>query len=389
MASDSLERSIRYALERKRAAAGTAFEQAGLAALGTDLALVLTRPEPLNEILRQCADSLFRHLNVHLVQIWILDPRDGLLRVNATAGAIVDLESGESGQSELDPGQYIPAEGRPVLIHNELEDPRIPCQEWARREGIATYLGYPLLFEDRIIGLLSVYSHSSVNQSVVQQLDAIASGMALCVERKQAEMQVQKLLAFPNACPHPVVEFDTDGSLVYANDATQELATALGVEDAYALLPSDAAEIAREVLAHCRKELDRPVLVNGRTVFWSFIPIPDSQAVFGYGVGIAGGAIAPAEPLSGKTAAELDRILASLEKCAAGLAESPRGRKAAAPFELAEFEQTLQELSELRDVLIFAARAATPKKAATRAGSAAKAPAPKKLPAPAGRSRKK
>src|SRR3954452_6106812 len=45
--SNSLERSIRYALQRKRAAALAAFEQARLAAFGAQIGLALTRKDSL------------------------------------------------------------------------------------------------------------------------------------------------------------------------------------------------------------------------------------------------------------------------------------------------------------------------------------------------------
>ncbi|MDB6022223.1 MAG: hybrid sensor histidine kinase/response regulator, partial [Pedosphaera sp.] len=79
--ADSLERSIRYALERKRAAAIAAFEQANLAALGTDVGLALTQRETLSGVLYRCADAMVRYLNVHLAQIWIMDRSDNMLHL--------------------------------------------------------------------------------------------------------------------------------------------------------------------------------------------------------------------------------------------------------------------------------------------------------------------
>src|SRR5271170_1572741 len=86
--ADVLERSIRYALERKRAAALAAFEQASLAAFGAEVGLALTKPDSLGDILRGCADAMVRYLNVHLARIWVLDPADGKLHLHASAGAI-------------------------------------------------------------------------------------------------------------------------------------------------------------------------------------------------------------------------------------------------------------------------------------------------------------
>jgi DNA-binding NtrC family response regulator len=86
--ADSLERAIRYALEHKRATASAAFEQASLAAFGEEIGLALTQPETLSAILYRCADSMVRYLNVHLAQIWILDPNHKTLHLEASAAAI-------------------------------------------------------------------------------------------------------------------------------------------------------------------------------------------------------------------------------------------------------------------------------------------------------------
>src|SRR3984957_17208215 len=98
--SDALERSIRYAIERKRSAAAAAFEQASLAAFGADIGLALTQRESLCAILYRCADSVVRYLNVHLTQIWILNPGDKMLHIKASAGAINVVEIGANPLSQ-------------------------------------------------------------------------------------------------------------------------------------------------------------------------------------------------------------------------------------------------------------------------------------------------
>ena len=47
-------------------------------------------------------------------------------------------------------------------------------------------------------------------------------------ERKLAETAIQKLAAFPQVNPNPVLEFAADGTLTYANDAARAMAKSLG-----------------------------------------------------------------------------------------------------------------------------------------------------------------
>src|SRR5205085_2952089 len=65
----TLERSVRYALQRKRAAAMAAFEQARLAAFGAEIGLALTRPGSLGVIMQRCATAMSQYLNAAIAQI--------------------------------------------------------------------------------------------------------------------------------------------------------------------------------------------------------------------------------------------------------------------------------------------------------------------------------
>src|SRR6185369_4300257 len=64
-----LERSIRYALERRRAAAKAAAEQMRLAAFGAEVGLALTQQDSLDGILKRCALAMVRYLNGGLARI--------------------------------------------------------------------------------------------------------------------------------------------------------------------------------------------------------------------------------------------------------------------------------------------------------------------------------
>ncbi|HZV36390.1 MAG TPA: response regulator [Verrucomicrobiae bacterium] len=410
--ADSLERSIRYALERKRAAAIAAFEQANLAAFGADIGLSLTQRDSLSGVLYRCADAMVRYLNAHLAQIWILNPEDNMLHLRASAGAINDIANGGGPLTKLAPTKEITGDGKPLLVNKVAGAACIPCPEWVEEEGIVAYAGYPMMLENRLIGLLSIFSHDHLSQPVIQALSSVSYGIALTVEnkrseealdaseikyrsvveslkevvfqvnefgdwtslnpawteitgfevkevlgslfleyihhderqrnshiflqlmerkidycryetrlltkdgktrwvdvyaqltvnadgsilgasgsltditdRKHAEKQIQKLAAFPQVNPNPVLEFDANGTLTYFNDAARALAKQLKFALPEEILPEKASELAREALSS-HKKLSTDVARNGRTISWSFFPIPTSQVVHCYGVDI-------------------------------------------------------------------------------------------------------
>jgi two-component system, cell cycle sensor histidine kinase and response regulator CckA len=185
--ADALERSLRYALERKRAVASAAFEQASLAAYGADIGLALTQSESLSGILYRCADSTVRYLNVHLAQIWILNPDDKVLHLKASAGAVNDVDSASNPLNRLKPDAKLIGDGKPVLLNGLVNDPRVPCLDWVVQEGITAYAGYPLMLENRLIGLMSIYAHNKLSPAVIQEMGSVANGIAMTIERKRSE----------------------------------------------------------------------------------------------------------------------------------------------------------------------------------------------------------
>jgi PAS domain S-box-containing protein len=105
-------------------------------------------------------------------------------------------------------------------------------------------------------------------------------------ERKLAEHAVQKLAAFPQVNPNPVLEFASDGTLTYSNDAALALARSFGKEDLRSVLPPDPGTIACECLGSGEKRLREEVCLDGRTIIWSFFPVTASQVVHCYGADV-------------------------------------------------------------------------------------------------------
>ena len=53
-----------------------------------------------------------------------------------------------------------------------------PCPEWVAQEGIVAYAGYPLILENRLIGLMSIFSHSPLSAAILQEMGSVAYGIA-------------------------------------------------------------------------------------------------------------------------------------------------------------------------------------------------------------------
>src|SRR5207237_7264187 len=99
--SGLLERSIRYAIERKRAAATAAAEQMRLAAFGAEVGLALTQRDSLQAILQRCAVAMAHYLSGVLARIWIFDAEDKIFRLHASEGPVSAAEKNSSQQPKV------------------------------------------------------------------------------------------------------------------------------------------------------------------------------------------------------------------------------------------------------------------------------------------------
>ena len=164
-----LERSIRYAIERRRATDRAASEQARLAAFGEDVGLALSRRDSLEAILGRCATAMVHYLHAALARLWVYDAEEKKLKLHACAG--LNEDGGlNSKQPKVSLDMTLINEGKPILINRVAGDPRVPDQEWVRREGIVAYAGYPLMLEDRPIGLMSICSRNPLTEAILQEM---------------------------------------------------------------------------------------------------------------------------------------------------------------------------------------------------------------------------
>jgi PAS domain S-box-containing protein len=131
---------------------------------------------------------------------------------------------------------------------------------------------------------VEIYSQVITNPE--GRVSGISGSLTDITERKLAEIQIQKLAAFPRVNPNPVLEFSADGTLSYANDAALHLAKALGSDDVLSILPPKQKDLVRDSLSDGQTRLREEVRINGHTLAWSFFPVVSSHVVHCYGVDV-------------------------------------------------------------------------------------------------------
>src|SRR5262249_59845553 len=118
-------------------------------------------------------------------------------------------------------------QGTPTPISNGPGDPRFSNQDWARQQGIVAFAGYPLALEDRLVGLMSIFSRHPLTESVLQEMASVANGIALCIERKRSAQALDaseiKYRSVVENIKEVIFQTDREGRWTFLNPAWTEI----------------------------------------------------------------------------------------------------------------------------------------------------------------------
>jgi PAS domain S-box-containing protein len=177
--------------ERKRAEE-MRVERARLAAFSADVSLALTTRETLRDMLQGCCQAMVEHLGAAFARIWTLDAEQSILELQASAGIYTHLDGGHAhvpvGKLKIG---LIAQERRPHLTNDVLSDPRLSDREWAQREGMVAFAGYPLIVEGELVGVAGLFAQQPLSEFTLKALSTAADSVALGIKRKKAEKDLK------------------------------------------------------------------------------------------------------------------------------------------------------------------------------------------------------
>jgi C4-dicarboxylate-specific signal transduction histidine kinase len=162
--------------------------QARRSALRAEVSIAFANEATTGEILAKCAEAIVHHLDAAFARIWTLNREENVLELQASAGLYTHLNGPHSRVpvGELKIGLIV-QEKKPYLTNDILHDPRISDKKWAKREGMVAFAGYPLMIEDRAVGVLAMFSRNRLTLEGTDTLGLVADLTALCIERKRTE----------------------------------------------------------------------------------------------------------------------------------------------------------------------------------------------------------
>lgn len=214
---------IRDISERKQAERALE-ERNRLLAFEAAVGHVLNSSQTPGALWQNCVDAMVRHLGAALAGIWTLDSQQKVLELQASAGLYTHSAGlyGPVPFGRFKIGQ-IAFEKKPYLTNGVIEDPEVPEQAWAKKEGLVAFVGYPLLNKNEVVGVMAMFFRHPVTNFTWHSLGIVADRLATAIDCHRA-LEVNLKLARHNerilaSTGEGIYGLDVEGRLTFINPA--------------------------------------------------------------------------------------------------------------------------------------------------------------------------
>jgi PAS domain S-box-containing protein len=195
-------------------------ERHRLATLVAEVGTALTEAESMGQGLQRCADVFVRIVNAAFARVWTTNDEEKVLELQASAGMYTHING---GHARVPIGKFkigrIAESGEPHLTNLVREDPWVSDAEWARREGMVAFAGYPLKVEGRVLGVVAAFARQPLSDTTLQAFASVANNIALFIKRKRTEDALRLTQFSVEHASDSVFCMNPQGRIVYVNEA--------------------------------------------------------------------------------------------------------------------------------------------------------------------------
>lgn len=196
--------------------------------LRANVGAAITKAENLQDILQKCVEVIIKHLKVAFARIWTLNSESNILELQSSAGCYTHING---AHARVPVGKFkiglIAQERKPHLTNDVINDPRVGNKEWAKQEGMVAFAGYPLIVEDRLVGVLALFSRNTLEDDTLDTLATIVDIIAQVIERKRAETTLQeneqRLSSIISSAMDAIITINEEKQIVVFNQAAEKL----------------------------------------------------------------------------------------------------------------------------------------------------------------------
>jgi hypothetical protein len=117
----------------------------------------------LRDKLQMIVESLVKFFDAKFARIWLVDKERKYLILKFSAGKYRNTQ-GEFSKVPMDSLKIgaIAKTGRPIITNGVVHDSRIKHPDWAKKEKLRSFAGYPLTYEGKVVGVMAMFSEKQL-----------------------------------------------------------------------------------------------------------------------------------------------------------------------------------------------------------------------------------
>ena len=122
--------------------------------------------DTLNERLQSTVENLVKYFNAKFARIWFVDKSEESLVLRFSAGKYKNLK-GEFSKvpiKSLKIGAIVSTK-KPIVSNDVIYDPRIKHHDWAKKEKLKSFAGYPLMHGRKVVAVMALFSTKQFSPS--------------------------------------------------------------------------------------------------------------------------------------------------------------------------------------------------------------------------------
>jgi PAS domain S-box-containing protein len=236
---------------------------------------------PLRATLDMCAAAMVKHLGAAFARVWTLNHEGNVLELQASAGLYRHIDG---GHARVPVGKFkigmIAQERAPHITNDVQNDPRVGDKDWANAQSMVAFAGYPLMIEDRLLGVMAMFAREQLPEDTLDALQAVADVISHGIERKRAERDLseseERYRDLVENAHDIIYSHDLDGNYTSMNKAGAAI-TGYTVHEALKLNLSKT--VAPEFLSSAKEMLTRKLAGDRVTAYEMEIIAKDGRRI--------------------------------------------------------------------------------------------------------------
>ncbi len=151
-----------------------------------DISRAINSEQYLEDILKLIVMVTARVTGVEICSLWLIDESGKSKKIRLKATQAIDHEYVKDRTLKMDEGVvgFVATSKKPLLIKNVLEEPRFKEKEMARKLGLVSMVGIPLMVkDDKVVGVLNCFTSEpyEFSETEVHLITAVANQAAVAI----------------------------------------------------------------------------------------------------------------------------------------------------------------------------------------------------------------